>query len=120
MESFAENHCLLWRRANAGYVLLVTGVGDARRSLLLGAEPGAHVGAFHLAQRAAGARRDGRAVGAGAGMDEEGADAVGGLGRKDVLEFASLFFDFRRIVHAQALGKEALGQPMAADDVGGA
>ena len=69
---------------------------------------------------AAWSRRNGRAVRAGARMAEEGADLVGGFGRKDVLELAGLLLDFGLAVHGQAVGEQALGQAMAADDVGGA
>ena len=49
---------------------------------------------------------------------EEGADLVGGFGRKDVLELAGLLLDFAFAVHGERISKQALGQAMAADDVG--
>src|SRR5689334_9804201 len=69
---------------------------------------------------AARAGRNGSAVGAGAGMSEEGADFVGGLGREDVFELAGLLLDFRFAVHGEAIGEEALGEAMTADDGSGA
>src|SRR5271155_5664425 len=50
---------------------------------------------------------------------EESADLVGGLGRQYVLELASLLLDFGFAVHGERIGEEALGQAVAADDVGG-
>src|SRR4029077_16295845 len=64
-------------------------------------------------------RRNWCAVGAGAGMAKEGADFVGGPGREDVLELASLLFDFGFAVHGQAVGEEALGEAVATDDAPG-
>jgi hypothetical protein len=61
-----------------------------------------------------------RSVGAGERVVEEGADFVGGFGREDVLELAGLLLDFGFAVHGERIGEEALGQAMAADDVGGA
>lgn len=57
---------------------------------------------------------------AGARMVEEGADLVGGFGREDVLELAGLLLDFGFAVHGKRIGEEALGEAVAADDVGGA
>ena len=55
---------------------------------------------------------------AGAGMAEEGADLVRRFGRQDVFELAGLLFDFGFAVQGQAIGEQALGQPVAANDVG--
>lgn len=59
-------------------------------------------------------------MGAGARVVEESADLVGRFGREYVLELAGLLFDFSFAVHGEGIGEEALGQAMAADDVGGA
>src|SRR5579862_8960625 len=67
---------------------------------------------------AARAKRDRRAVGTSSGMTEEGADFVGGLGRENVLELAGLLLDLRFAVESQAVGEQALGQAVAANDVG--
>ncbi len=53
-------------------------------------------------------------------MVEESADLVGGFRGKYVLELAGLLFDFNFAVHGERIGEEALGQAVAADDVGGA
>jgi len=53
-------------------------------------------------------------------MIEESADLVGGFGREDVLELASLLLDFGFAIHGERIGEEALGETVAADDVGGA
>ena len=65
-------------------------------------------------------RRNRRAMRAGARVSEEGAYLVGGFGREDVFELAGLLLDFRFAVHGQAVGEQALGQAMAADDAAGA
>src|SRR5579862_119086 len=67
---------------------------------------------------AARAKRDRRAVGTSSGMTEEGADFVGRLGRENVLELAGLLLDLRFAVESQAVGEQALGQAVAANDVG--
>jgi hypothetical protein len=72
------------------------------------------------APAAAWSRRNERAVGAGAGVAQEGADLVGGLGGQNVFELAGLLFDFGFTVHGEAVGEQALGQAMAADNIGGA
>src|SRR5215469_11274482 len=59
-------------------------------------------------------------MGTGLGMAEKGADLVGSFGRENVLELASLLLDFELAVERQAVGKQALGQTVPADDVGGA
>src|SRR5512136_1109354 len=69
---------------------------------------------------AAGSRGNSAAVGTGARMPQEGADAVGGVRREDVLELAGLLLDLGLVLHVQGLGEEALRQAVAADDVGGA
>ena len=56
-------------------------------------------------------------MGTSAWMSQEGADSLGGFRREDVLEFAGFFRDLFFIVHVKGLGKEALGQAMAANDV---
>src|SRR5262249_44549856 len=66
---------------------------------------------------AACARGNRASVWAGARMAEERADAVRGFGREDVFELASLLRDFFLIVDVEGLGKQALGQAMAADHV---
>ena len=53
-------------------------------------------------------------------MAQEGTDLVGGLGRQDVFELASLFLDFRLAVHGETVGKKALGKAMTANDAAGA
>ena len=53
-------------------------------------------------------------------MAEEGADFVGGFGGENVLELAGLLFDFGFAVHGEAVGEQALGEAVAADDAGGA
>ena len=53
-------------------------------------------------------------------MAQEGADLVGGFGRENVFELAGLLFDFGFAVHGEAVGEQALGKAMAADDIGGA
>jgi hypothetical protein len=49
-------------------------------------------------------------------MSEERADLIGRFRRQDVLKLAGLLLDFRFAVHRQTVGKEPLGQPMAADN----
>ena len=53
-------------------------------------------------------------------MSEERADLVGGFRREDVLELAGLLLDFGFAVHGEAVGEQALGQPVAANDAPGA
>ncbi len=53
-------------------------------------------------------------------MVEELANLVGGFGGKDVLELAGLLLDFGFAVHGKRIGEQALGQAVAADDVGSA
>src|ERR1700723_2833997 len=69
---------------------------------------------------AAGSRRNRRAVRAGARVAEERANLVGGFGREDVLELAGLLLDFGFAVHGEAVGEQALGQAVTANDTGGA
>ena len=69
---------------------------------------------------AARARRNGRPVWAGTGVTEEAADFVGGFGREDVFELAGLLFNFGFAVHRKAVGEQALGQAMTANDAAGA
>ena len=57
-------------------------------------------------------------MGAGARVVEEGADLVGGFGREYVLELAGLLLDFGFAIHGERIGEEALGEAVAADDVG--
>ena len=59
-------------------------------------------------------------MGAGAGVAQEGADLVGGLGGQNVFELAGLFFDFGFAIHGETVGEQSLGQAVAADDVGSA
>ena len=66
---------------------------------------------------AAGAGGDSAAVGAGTGMSQEGADAVCGFGREDVLKPAGLLCDFFFIVHSESLHEQALCQAMTTDNV---
>jgi len=53
-------------------------------------------------------------------MSEECADLVGGTRGKDVFELAGLLLNLGLAVQRQTVGKKALRQPMAADDVSGA
>src|SRR5437867_3870096 len=53
-------------------------------------------------------------------MAEEGADLVGCLGGEDVLELAGLLLDLGLAVHGEAVGEEALGEAVTADDAAGA
>src|SRR5262249_43325114 len=69
-----------------------------------------------VAARAGG---EGIAVGAGFGVAEEGAGAVGGVGADDVLELAGLGFGFRA-VDGERVGEEALRKAVTADDIAGA
>src|SRR5271166_370781 len=57
---------------------------------------------------------------AGARMAQKCAYFVGGFGREDVLELARLLLDFGLAVHGEAVGEQALGQTVAADNVCGA
>jgi hypothetical protein len=50
-------------------------------------------------------------------MSEEGADFVGRLGGKNVLELAGLLLDFRFTVESQTVGKKALCETVPADNV---
>jgi hypothetical protein len=52
-------------------------------------------------------------------MTQEGAYLVGGFGGQNVLELAGLLLDFGLAVHGKAVGEQALGKAVAADDVGG-
>jgi len=70
--------------------------------------------------RAAGARRNRRAVRASCGMTQEGADFIRSARREDVLELTSLLLDFAFAVHGEAVGEQALGEAMAADNADGA
>ena len=60
--------------------------------------------------------RDRRTVRAGPRMTQERADLVRRARRQDVFELAGLLFDFRLTVHGEAVGEEALGQAVAAND----
>ena len=51
---------------------------------------------------------------------QERADLIGGFGGQNVLELAGLLFDLGFTVHGQRVGKQALGEAVAANDVGGA
>ena len=53
-------------------------------------------------------------------MAEEGADLVRGFGRQYVLKLAGLLFDFGLAVHGEAVGEEALGEAVTANDAAGA
>jgi hypothetical protein len=53
-------------------------------------------------------------------MAEEGADLVGCLGRQDVFELAGLLLDLGLAVHGEAVGEEALGEAVTADNAAGA
>ena len=53
-------------------------------------------------------------------MPEERADLVRRFRRQDVFELASLLLNFGLAVHGQRIGKEALREAVAANDVGGA
>ena len=57
---------------------------------------------------------------AGARVAQEGANLVGGFGREDVLELAGLLFDLGLAVHGEAVGEQALGKAVTANDVSGA
>ena len=59
-------------------------------------------------------------MGAGAGVAEEGADLVGGLGGQNVFELAGLLFDFGLAVHGETVGEQAFGKAVTTDDIGGA
>ena len=50
-------------------------------------------------------------------MSQERADTLRCFRRENVLELAGFFRDFFFIVHVKGLGKEPLGQTVAADDV---
>ena len=69
---------------------------------------------------AAGPRRDWGAVRTGLGMAKKCADFVRRFGRKDMLEFAGLLFDFRFAVHGQAIGEETLCEAVPADNAASA
>src|SRR5215831_10285138 len=75
-------------------------------------------GRFFAANRsfAAWSRRNRRPVRAGSRMTQKRADFIGRSGRENVLELASLLFDFGLVVHGKAIREQALGQTMAADD----
>jgi hypothetical protein len=51
---------------------------------------------------------------------QEGADLVGGFGGQNVLELASLLFDFGFAVHGETVGEQAFGKAVTTDDIGGA
>ena len=53
-------------------------------------------------------------------MAQERADLIRGFGGEDVLELAGLLLDFGFAVHGEAVGEQALGQAMTADDAAGA
>ena len=53
-------------------------------------------------------------------MSEERADLVGGSRRENVLELAGLLLDFGFAVHGEAIGEQAFGQPVTANDASGA
>ena len=57
---------------------------------------------------------------ASTGMPQKGADFIRRFERQDVLEFAGLLLDFGFAVHGEAIGKQPLGQAVAADDASGA
>jgi hypothetical protein len=52
------------------------------------------------------------------GMTEESADFVGRFGRQNMFKLASLLFDFRFTVKGEAVCKQALSQPVTANDIG--
>ena len=52
-------------------------------------------------------------------MSQERADLIRRFGRENVLELAGLLLDFRLAVHRQAVGEQALGQTVAANDAAG-
>ena len=54
------------------------------------------------------------------GVVEKGADALGHLRTEDVLEGAGVRFHFLLIAHLEGIGKQALREPVAPDDAGGA
>src|SRR5260221_14314619 len=60
---------------------------------------------------------NGAAVWAGARMSQEGADALRGFRRKDVLKLARLLRDFFLVVNMKSLGEEPFRQTVAADHV---
>ena len=64
--------------------------------------------------------RDRRPVRAGSRMSEKSADLVRRLRRQNVFKLAGLLLDFGFTVHGERIGEKALGQAVAADDVGGA
>ena len=51
-------------------------------------------------------------------VSEEGADLVGRLRGKNVLEFARLLLDFCLAVHGEAVREQPLRQAMTANDIG--
>ena len=52
-------------------------------------------------------------------MPKKRTDLVGRFGREYVFELASLLLDFGFAIHCQAVGKQSLGQAMAANDATG-
>jgi hypothetical protein len=53
-------------------------------------------------------------------MAKECAYFVGGFGRKNVFELAGLLFDFGFAVHGEAVGEQALGEAVTANNIRGA
>src|SRR5579864_375826 len=77
-------------------------------------------GAFHAQLLdAASAPRDGAAMWTCLRMAQKSADAVSGLGREDVFEFAGLLFHLLLIIDFEGLREQTLGQTVAADNIGG-
>ena len=64
--------------------------------------------------------RDRSAVRTGARVAEEGTYLLGGFGRKDVFELACLLLNLALVLHAEALGEEALGETVTTNNASGA
>src|SRR5579872_3916572 len=64
-------------------------------------------------------RRNRGSVRAGSRMSQKRAYLIGSFWRENMLEFAGLLLDFRLAVHRQAIGEQALGQTVAANDAPG-
>lgn len=58
-------------------------------------------------------------MGAGARVAQKRADLIGSFGREDVFELAGLLLNFGFAVERETVGEEALGEAVAANDVGG-
>src|SRR6266852_5973801 len=81
---------------------------------LIGA--GGHSPGKPRASAAARARWNRRAMRARTRMPKESTYLIGSFRRENMLELASLLFNFRLTVHSQAVGKQTLGQAMPPDN----